>query len=132
MKWMTLAGLVAAMISGCATPLTYEQQLVEAKKNTNDELCLVTLIKPEYKKAAENELAERKAICDWAKVQLLMQARQMQAQQQAAQSQQIMNTLGTMYMLNSLSQPRPVTPAPSFPSRTNCNTYGSQTNCTTW
>lgn len=54
------------------------------------------------------------------------------AQQQAAQSQQLMNALGAMYMINQAAQPRYTAPAPRMPMRTNCNTYGVSTNCTTW
>lgn len=118
-----LAITAIAAVAGCATPLTYEQQRQLAKQDSDDTLCLVTIVRPEFKKAAEDELSDRKATCDWQKVQLLMQARQMQAQQQAAQSQQITNTL---LMLNAL-QPKPV--APSAPVQTTCQQYGNRVNC---
>ena len=114
---------VALVLVGCATPLTYEQQRELAKQDDNDTLCLAIIIKPEYKKAVEDELAERKAACDWQKVQLLMQARQMRAQQ----------ALGALMLLNSL-QPKPTytTPTPIMPN-INCLTqyypWGAQTNC---
>lgn len=118
-----LIACVALVLVGCATPLTYEQQRELAKQDDNDTLCLAIIIKPEYKKAVEDELAERKAVCDWQKVQLLMQARQMRAQQ----------ALGTLMLLNSL-QPKPTytAPTPIMPN-INCWTqyypWGAQTNC---
>lgn len=124
MKTICATLALAILVTGCATPLTYDQQRQQAKFNTVDELCLVTIIRPEYRAAAEDEIAERKATCDWQKVQLMMQARQMQSQQQAADARELSNTL---YMLNSL-QPRYTAPKPAY---TTCNRVGNGVTCVT-
>lgn len=53
------------------------------------------------------------------------------ARRQAQASSSIMATAQTLQTLQQM-QPRPVATPPSLPTRTNCQTYGVQTNCTTW
>lgn len=126
MKTIALISFVSATLAGCVSPLTYDQQRQLAKTDSDEELCLVTVVHPKYKKAAEDELTDRNATCDWQKVQLLMQAKQMQAQQQAAQSQQVVNSL---MILNAL-QPRPAgSLAPTPPIQTTCRRLGQAVNC---
>lgn len=116
--------VLVALLAGCATPLTYDQQRNLARQDDVDTLCMVTIIKPEYKQAAEDELAYRGASCDWNKVRAMIQARG-----QARPSNDATMAYG-IQMLNN-SGPRYMAPPIAPPVRCTTNWLGGTavTNC---
>lgn len=125
MKTLIASVAVITIMAGCVSPpLTYEEQRVQFKTGSNDELCLVTILKPEYSKAVEEELTERNATCDWNKVQLMMQARQMQ-QQQTLNALMLINSMQTANTYAPTSQPL----KQNLNCRTQYNSWGATTNC---
>ena len=109
---------ISVFVSACATPMTYEQLRNEARTDSNDTLCLVQIVKPQYSQVAQDELAARGATCDWAKTQIQAQA---YIAQQQAQSAAIMS-LGAALMSNR-TQP---------PQTTNCIKLGNGITCSTY
>jgi hypothetical protein len=86
MKAPTLAIVGLLTIAGCTVP--YHEQQAMARNTGIDDLCLISATNPEFRQAANEEIARRRVPCDWQKVQLMMQAQQ--ARQSAPPPQQIL------------------------------------------
>lgn len=122
-----IVGIVAALVlSGCTA--IYERQRAIARAQTVDELCVWTVTEPSLQNVAQEELAERKATCDWTRLQTLLQIRQ---QQKAVQAQQYGALMGLGLGMMQQAQPQYTAPAP-LPT-INCQTryfpWGAQTDC---
>ena len=116
--------IVTLVLTGCAAqPLTYDQARDLTKQNTNDTLCMVQIVKPQFAKVAQDELQARGVECDWQKAQVQAQAylaqQQIQANQQAAQAAAF-TAIGAALIRSS-------TPPP--PTMTSCHRVGNFINC---
>ena len=114
-------------LTGCAAqPLTYDQARDLARQDTNDTLCMVQIVKPQFAKVAQDELAARGAECDWQKAQVQAQAylaqQQIQDNQQAAQAAAF-TAIGAALIRSS---------TPPSPTMTSCHRAGNFINCSSF
>lgn len=135
---------IAIMMAGCAPhrQMTENEAAEIARNESVDNLCLASVTAVRFKNVVDNELAARGAICDWPKVQLMMQAREAQAAEQqrlnvirAQMWQNIGNNMQQMTYKPPI-QPvpqRPIfdNPQPAQPMNVNCYTTYSNNQANT-
>lgn len=120
MKTIALIPVVLTL-AGCA--MSYERQIQEARTDTNEDLCLVQIVKPRYAAAAQQVLRERGHYCDWGLAQARAASRDAANAQLLQQSLQLMKDSGPR-TIGTVSPPR----------QTNCRTvyHGSTSDTQCW
>lgn len=135
MRPVIAAAAAVSVLCGCATHYTPAQLAHRAAIETTPNLCAITLMAPapEVMNAAENELRDRAATCDWEQARAIAetQMERMQAQEEAKQQriQNSMQMLSAGAMLLQQSGPHYYSPPPV---QTTCVQQGVFTNCTSY
>jgi len=146
MKKLSLGIPLLLLATGCShqKPMTYERAVAAAQLENTDNLCLASVSNTQYKNIVDAELSRRGAVCDWAKVQLMMQAQAAQAAEQqrlnAIRAQLYQDISKNMQQMTYRPPIQPVqqqpiydNPPPQQPTNINCTTTHSgnqaQTHC---
>lgn len=98
-----LAAIAALTLTACAP--SYERLRAKAATDTNDTLCMVQIVRPQYAQVARDELASRGATCNWEMTKLQAQAYMQQRQAADAEAAAQLNAAA---VLLQNSGPRPV------------------------